>query len=203
MSYDFTNIKKNLEMKGYEVQVFKTKEEAAYYLDMHIDNKTVGFGGSMTIESMNLYDKLSLHNTVYTHSLVYENMSMDDVRRAACLSDIYISSVNGISETGDIVNIDNTGNRVAAISYGPKHVYLLISKNKITKTLDEAIHRAQNIAAPKNAKRLNRNTPCAKNADRCYNCVCEDKICRILSVLSFKPVSCQYTIILIDENLGY
>ncbi len=203
MSYDFSVIQHNLELKGYNVVVCKNKEEASDYLDQHINNQTVGFGGSVSIESMNLYERLSAHNTVYTHARQYENMTMDDIRRAACQSDIYVSSINGISVNGDIVNIDNTGNRVAAIQYGPKHVYLIVGKNKIADDLHKAIYRAQNIAAPKNAQRLNRKTPCAKQGDRCYNCMSEDKICRILSILTYKPAGALYTILLVDEELGY
>lgn len=203
MGYDFSVIQHNLEVKGYNVVVCKNKEEASDYLNKHIDNQSVGFGGSMSIEAMQLYETLSLHNTVYTHARQYENMTMDDIRRAACQSDIYISSVNGISMNGDIVNIDNTGNRVAAIQYGPKHVYLIVGKNKIADDLHKAIYRAQNIAAPKNAQRLNRKTPCALKGDRCYQCQSEDKICRILSVLTDKPAGALYTIVFVDEDLGY
>ena len=120
-----------------------------------------------------------------------------------CRADIYISSVNGISENGEIVNIDNTGNRVAAISYGPKKVYLVVGKNKIAPTLEAAIYRARNIAGPLNAKRLKRKTPCALNADRCYDCNSPERICRNLSVLWDKPTGAEYEIILINEELGY
>lgn len=200
---DFTDLKNNLENKGYLVSVFETKEKAAEYLNFQIDDQVVGFGGSVTLHELELFQKLSTHNTVYWHDKKPENMSVAETRLAAAQAEIYISSVNGISEQGEIVNIDNTGNRVAALSYGPSKVYLVLGENKVTKDYDSALFRARNIAAPLNAKRLNRNTPCAINADRCYDCKSEERICRNLSVLWTKPTGIEYEIILIHENLGY
>ena len=128
---------------------------------------------------------------------------MLETRTAATRSEIYISSVNGISEAGDIVNIDNTGNRVAAISYGPQKVYRLVGENKVTTTLDEAIYRARNIAGPRNAQRLQRRTPCAIKGDKCYDCNSPERICRNLCVMWDKPTGAEYEIILINEELGY
>ena len=125
------------------------------------------------------------------------------IRNAATGSQVYISSVNGIAETGEIVNIDNTGNRVAAISYGPETVYLLIGKNKVAPDFGAALWRARNIASPLNAKRLNRKTPCAVKADKCYDCSSPDRICRNLSVLWTAPRGARYVAVLIDEELGY
>lgn len=203
MTFDFTTLKNNLENKGYKVAVFDTKEAAAQYMDGQIDGKTVGFGGSVTLREMNLFRMLSAHNTVYTHEEKPENMTVMEARTAAAQAEIYISSVNGISETGEIINIDNTGNRVAAISYGPSKVYLVVGANKVTNDFDSALARARNVAAPLNAKRLNRKTPCAVKGDKCYNCTSPERICRNLSVLWDKPVGAAYEVVLIDEELGY
>lgn len=126
-----------------------------------------------------------------------------ETRKLATASEVYISSVNGIAETGEIVNIDGCGNRVAAISFGPEKVYLLVGKQKITKDLNAAIDYARNVAAPKNAKRLGINTPCAINADKCYNCNSPQRICRNMSILMTKPSGSEYEVIIIDEELGY
>ncbi len=201
--YDFTNIKTCLQNKGYVVTVFDNKELAAEYLKNNIIEKTVGFGGSVTIQQMHLYDILSENNTVYWHDKKPEDMTVMETRTKAARADIYISSVNGLSEKGEIVNIDNTGNRVAAISYGPEKVYLVVGVNKIAPSLEEAIYRARNIAAPLNAKRLKRNTPCAVHADKCYDCKSPERICRNLSVLWDKPTGAEYEVILINESLGY
>ena len=162
----FDDLKKSLENKGYEVLTFATGTEAAEALDMRIDGKTVGIGGSLTVHQLGLFGKLAGHNTVYWHDEVPEGMTPVQTRSAATRAQVYISSVNGISEQGEIVNIDNTGNRVAAISYGPEEVYLIAGKNKVAQDLEAALWRARNIAAPLNAKRLNRKTPSAVKADR-------------------------------------
>jgi len=111
--------------------------------------------------------------------------------------------VNGIAETGEIVNIDNTGNRVAATLYGHKKVYLVAGLNKVAPDLSGAIDRARNIAAPPNAKRLGKKTPCAVKGDRCYDCKSPERICRTLNVLWERPTGSVYEVILINENLGY
>lgn len=201
--YNFINLKQNLESKGYQVSVFENKEEAANYINGQIYQKSVGLGGSVTIHEMNLFEMLSSHNEVYWHDKKPEDMTVMETRTAASRAEIYISSVNAISEAGEIVNIDNTGNRVAAISYGPEKIYLLIGVNKVTSDLEGAIYRARNVASPLNAKRLNRKTPCAVNGDRCYDCNSPERICRNLSVLWTKPTGAEYEVILIKEELGF
>ncbi len=203
MNFDFTTLKNNLLDKGYKVSVFETKENAAEYLNSQIHEKTVGFGGSVTLKEMNLFSVLSTHNTVYWHDEKPEHMTVMETRKAASGAEIYISSVNGISEQGEIINIDNTGNRVAAISFGPSKVYLVLGSNKVAKDFESAMYRARNIAAPLNAKRLKRKTPCAEEGDRCYDCKSPERICRNLSVLWDKPTGAEYEILLIDEKLGY
>lgn len=201
--YDFTILKQNLESKGYQVTIFDNKEEAASYINSQINDKTVGLGGSVTIHDMNLFEMLSDHNVVYWHDEKPEDMTVMETRTAATRAEVYISSVNGISEAGEIVNIDNTGNRVAAISYGPSKIYLVIGTNKIASDLERAIYRARNIASPLNAKRLNRKTPCAVKGDKCYDCNSPERICRNLSVLWSKPTGADYEVILIKEELGF
>lgn len=203
MSYDFTKLKENLEQKGYQVHIFDTKEEAAEYLDNQIDGKTVGMGGSVTLHQLEIYEKLATHNTVYWHDEKPEHMTIAETRQAATRSEVYISSVNGISEEGEIVNIDYTGNRVAAIAFGPAEVYLVLGENKVAPDLDATMHRARNIAAPLNAKRLNRKTPCAVKADKCYDCKSPERICRNFSVLTDKPAGAKYVVLLVRETLGY
>ena len=203
MSYDLTKIRTALEKKGYVVKELASKELAASYLNEQIDGKTVGLGGSVTLHQMEVFAMLSEHNTVYWHDEKPSDMTVMETRTAATRADIYISSVNGISENGEIVNIDNTGNRVAAISYGPAKVYLVTGVNKIAANLEEAIYRARNVAGPLNAQRLKRKTPCAVKGDKCYDCNSPERICRNLSVLWDKPTGAEYEVILIQEELGY
>lgn len=197
------DLKNVLEGKGYIVSVFETGEEAAEYVNAAIDGKTVGMGGSVTIEELGLYEKLSEHNKVYWHARKYADITPAEVRAFANTADVYISSVNGLAETGELINIDGACNRVSSICYGHEKVYFVVGKNKIAPDYDSAIWRARNIAAPKNAKRLNKNTPCAIKADKCYNCNSDDRICRVLSVWWSKPTIGEYEIILINEEFGY
>ncbi|MBQ8374322.1 MAG: lactate utilization protein [Clostridia bacterium] len=200
---DFERIKRNLEERGFKVTCFATAKEAAEYLDGRIDGKTVGFGGSVTLEQMGLYERLITHNDVRWHHRIPESKTSKEVRLAANAAEVYISSVNGLAETGEIVNIDGNCNRVAAIFYGHESVYLIVGKNKIAQDYDSALWRARNIAAPLNAKRLGMKTPCAINADRCYDCKSPDRICRGLSVLWAKPMTGEFEVLLINEDLGY
>ena len=196
-------VQENLEKKGFKVNCFSKKEEAAQYICSGIEGKKIGFGGSVTLDELGLYDQLSQKNEVIWHWRVPEGKTGADVLKAAREAEIYFSSVNGIAETGEIVNIDNTGNRVGATLYGHKKVYLVAGNNKIAPDLQGAIDHARNIAAPLNAKRLGKKTPCAVKADKCYDCKSPERICRGLSVFWEAPTGSEYEIILIDEKLGY
>lgn len=136
--YNFVDLKQNLESKGYQVSVFEKKEDAAIYINGQVNQKSIGLGGSVTIHEMNLFEILSSHNVVYWHDKKPDDMTIMETRTAASRAEVYISSVNAISEAGEIVNIDNTGNRVAAISYGPAKIYLVIGSNKVTADLELA-----------------------------------------------------------------
>ncbi len=200
---DFTKLKNSLEGLGYIVSEFNDAEEATKHLSNQLSNRTIGIGGSVTVDEMKLYDALVSHNDVYWHMRLPENMSAMEARKRANLADFYISSVNGIAETGEIINIDNTGNRVSAISFGHDKVYFVVGENKIASSYEEALDRARNIAAPLNAKRLGVKTPCAIKGDKCYDCKSPQRICRNFSVLWEKPTGSEYEVILIHEKLGY
>ncbi len=199
----FSMVKQNLEKRGFKVSVFDTACDAAEYLNTVIDGKTVGFGGSVTLEQMGLYETLSSHNAVSWHHRIPKEATREAVIKTANASDVYLSSVNALAETGEIINIDNTGNRVGAIFYGHERVYLVVGVNKLEKNYDNALYRARNVAAPLNARRLSRKTPCAVNADRCYDCDSPDRICRGVSVLWACPATSNIEVILINENLGF
>ena len=200
---DFNLLKKNLISLGYIVNCFENATEAVQYLDKQIHNQTIGFAGSMTLEKMGLYEQLRKHNEVYWHHRIPEGKTSKEVRMEANAASTYITSVNGISENGEIINIDANCNRVASIFYGHEKVYFIIGENKIEKDYESALYRARNIAAPLNAKRLGVKTPCAIKADRCYDCKSPERICRGLSVLWSKPMTGEFEVILIHENLGY
>ncbi len=199
----FDTVKNNLEALGYVVSAFETGAEAVAYLEKAINGQTVGIGGSETVRELGAFEALSRNNTVWWHSCVPEGMTGDQVIQKEREADIYISSVNGLSENGEIINIDGRCNRVADIFYGHKKVYLLIGKNKLAENCEAAIHRARNIAAPKNARRLHKNTPCAKGEERCYDCKSPDRICKGLCIMLGKPSAGEFEVILINEDLGY
>ena len=199
---DFTNIKATLESLGYQVSCFDTAAQAAEYLDGQIDGKTVGIGGSVTLNELGMYERLSSHNQVSWHWYP-EGKAVDEVRLSALTADVYLSSVNALAATGEIINIDGACNRVAATLYGHKKVYLVLGANKIAPDYDSALFRARNVASPLNAQRLGRKTPCAVKGDKCYNCKSPERICRALTVLWEAPLGCEYEVVLIDEPLGY
>lgn len=194
----FETVKKNLEERGYAVRVFSTGKEAADYLDAAIDGKSVGFGGSATLDALGLYERLGSHNEVVWHW----KQEPDAARRAAMRTDVYLSSVNGLAETGELVNIDGMGNRVAATLFGHEKVYFVIGRNKLVPTYDEAVWRARNIASPQRAKQLGKKTPCAVNCDRCYDCKSPERICRGLVTLWGPMMGMAAEVLLVDEDLG-
>ena len=193
----FETVKKNLEARDFSVSTVSTAAEAAAYLDSAIDGTTVGIGGSMTVQQMGLHEKLAAHNEVHWHWT-----DGPEARAKAAHADVYITSANGLTENGEIINIDGAGNRVASTLYGHKRVYFIIGRNKLAPTYDEALWRARNIAAPKNAQRLGKKTPCAVKGDRCYDCKSPDRICRGLVVLWGPSMGVETEIVLVDEDLG-
>lgn len=193
---DIAAIRRNFEKRGFALTYFDTKEEAQAYLLQEIQGKTVTIGGSMTVKSMGLYEKLQEYNDVRWHDA--------DGLPPRQGAEVYISSANGLSEQGEIVNIDGACNRVAGNVYGCKACFLVCGTNKLAPDLEQAVWRARNIAAPKNARRLNRKTPCAAKADRCYDCFSPDCICRALLVLWKRPIPIErYEVVLIGEELGF
>ena len=194
---DFTKVENSLRQRGFAVKTFATSAEAAAYLDSAVDAKTVGLGGSLSLQEMGVYERLSAHNTVYWH---WVNGAEDRVRSAS--AQVYITSANGLAETGEILNIDGYGNRIASTLYGHEKVYFVIGRNKLAPTYDEALWRARNIAAPKNAQRLGKKTPCAVKGDRCYDCKSPERICCGLAVLWNAMMGMEMEVILVDEDLG-
>ena len=115
---------------------------------------------------------------------------------------VYVTSANALAETGEIVNIDGNGNRVSSTIFGHETVYFVVGENKITSDLPSAWDRARNIAAPKNAARLGKNTPCAADGV-CHDCQSPQCICSVITVHRRKPSSCNAVVILVHESLGY
>ena len=195
---NISTIEKNLRDSGHKACSSGSGKEAADYLAAELKGKSVGIGGSMTIKELELYDHLSEASTVYWH---WE--TGPETRADAASAQVYLTSVNGLAETGEIINIDGAGNRVASTLYGHEKVYYIVGKNKLAETYDDALWRARNIASPKNARKLGRKTPCAINADKCYDCKSPDRICRGLVVMWEPMMNMEAEVILIDEELGF
>ena len=195
---DMEKLRAILERNDFATSYFETAREAADYLDGKLDGKTIGVGGAMTIKEMGLGERLACHNKVISHFL------FDDPVEAAQAAQVYLTSCNALAETGEILNIDGTGNRVAATLFGHEEVYIILGVNKIAPDYDSALWRARNIASPKNAQRLGRKTPCAAKADKCYNCNSPERICRALVTLWQKPRGIgRMEVVIINEPLGF
>lgn len=184
---------------GFSCAFFATGAEAAAYLSETLTGRTIGIGGSVTVRQLGLYELLAQKNAVVWH----HRIAGDETKRLAAQCAVYITSANAASETGELVNMDGAGNRLAMTLYGPEQVYYLIGRNKIVPDCAAAIWRAKHIAAPKNAQRTRAHTPCAERGDRCYNCDCPDRICRATLILDRAPNRTPSKILFIDEDLGF
>lgn len=191
----------SLKERGYKVSFFKTSVAATEYIVKNVNGVTVGFGDSATLASMKLAERLSKHNSVINPA-EYSGSQFNKIAKKTLTTDVFLTSVNGVAETGELVNIDGTGNRVAGSLFGHEKVFFVFGTNKIEPTLEKAIWRARNIAAPQNAKRFGYKTPCAVKGDRCYNCSSSDRICNTLNIYLWKMKGVEAEIIIIDENLG-
>ncbi|HIT57247.1 MAG TPA: lactate utilization protein [Candidatus Galloscillospira stercoripullorum] len=197
---DIAKLRENLERRGFATACFATAEEAVAYLDGKIDGKSVGCGGSVTVRDMGLMEKLRTHNEVLWHWDAQKPAAPAD----AMATEVYLTSMNGVAETGELVNIDGTGNRVASTCFGHRELYIIIGVNKIAPDYEGALWRARNIAAPKNAQRLGKKTPCAAKADKCYDCQSPERICRALTVLWEKPTCFAHAeVVIVEQELGY
>ena len=190
-----------LQREGFTVRSFDTAKEAADYLCQSISGKTVGMGGSITMEQLGLYDRLTKDNTVLWHWRTDDKKT----RLAAANAQVYLTSANAIAETGEIINIDGNGNRVAATLYNHERVVFVAGVNKLAPDLASAMFRARNVAAPLNARRLKRNTPCAVgNEIKCYDCSSKDRICNGVVTLLRPMRGVGVTeVVLVGEELGY
>ena len=204
MNEQLENVAEALRKRGFKAVCCATGAEARDYVMKEAETaRSVGFGGSMTLRELGLYDTLPTHNEVWSHWAPPEGVAPEEARARAAEAEVYLTSVNALAETGEIVNIDGTGNRVASTLFGHKKVYFVVGRNKLAPDADAAMDRARNVAAPKNARRLGLKTPCAEKGDRCYDCKSPARICRAASVFWTRPGGSDYEVVLIDEDLGY
>lgn len=167
------------------------------------EGSTITWGGSDTIRSTGVTAMLKKGNyRVFDRDDARSDEERTAIYRKAFECDYYLASVNAMSEDGVIVNIDGNGNRVAAITWGPRHVIFIVGMNKICQDVDSAIKRARSVAAPTNMARFNLNTPCSKDGT-CHDCKSPDSICNYVSIMRMSHPAGRHIVILVNEDLGY
>ena len=195
------NLKKR-NMDGYYCETAMDAVEKA--LSFIQKGETVSYGGSMTLEECGMMTALRYDSdfTLLDRANTKTQEERDKLYHEALSCDTFFMSSNAITETGELVNIDGTGNRVAALIYGPKQVIVMAGMNKIVATVDDAFHRIHQIAVPKNCIRLGIKTPCATTCV-CSNCLSPNCICNqaVITKRSCQPG--RIKVILIGQDFGY
>ena len=195
---------KNLQRRHIEAFYCPTGEEAVRKVsELIADGSSVTWGGSMTVRDLGIPDYLRSRASleVLDRDLVTTPEEKQDMYLRAFSADVYLTSANAISEDGVIVNIDGNGNRVAAITWGPKKVIFVIGLNKVAQTVEAALSRVRGTASPINAARFDINTPCQHDGV-CHNCNSPESICNYVHFLRNSPRR-RHTVVLVGENLGY
>lgn len=196
---------KNLRRRNMEAFYCPTAQDAVAQVQALIaDGSSVTWGGSMTIRDMGLPQALRERGTleVLDRDMVEDAQEKQQMYLKAFSADVYLSSANAISEDGVIVNIDGNGNRVAAITWGPRMVIFVIGLNKVAATVQDAISRARSTASPINAQRFDISTPC-HNDGVCHNCNSPESICSYIHLLRNSRNGNRHKVVLVGENLGY
>lgn len=200
MNKDIILAKESLINNGYKVKIFEAIEEANDFMIEDLKGReSIHCGGSMTIDKMGLFDKLS--NKFEDVKWQWDREVLKSMTESIS-REVYITSSNAISLDGKLINMDGIGNRVASMFFGYEKTYIIVGRNKIVKNEEEGRKRIRNIAAPMNAKRLKRNTPCVKTG-KCMDCKSKERICRAEVILHECPSMSDITICIIDEELGF
>ena len=201
-------VKSALEGNNFEVCIAPNKEEAkAMFLNEifpGLGAKSVSYGGSMTFIESGIFDAVKNNPDIEFVDPWEKGTSLEESlerRRQALLVDLFITGTNAVTEAGQLINLDATGNRVAALTFGPKQVMLFIGRNKIVPNLDEAMFRVKNYVAPVNSMRLKRKTPCVKTS-YCEECKSPERICNTWTITEKSSPKGRTKIMLINEDMG-
>ncbi len=203
-------VKENQLIKAFEnnnmsCMIVKNKEELQTYLkSILVNQKKVAVGGSVTLNQLGVIDLIRQSDVDFVDRYAPElsREEMMDKFREGLLSDIFITSTNAMTLDGCLYNVDNTGNRVSAMIFGPKEVIVIAGMNKLCVDEQEAIKRIREYSAPANAMRLNKKTPCTKTGT-CMDCHSHDRICSSYVKLGYQTQVNRIKVILVEENLGY
>lgn len=198
---------KQLQQRHYNAVYCATANEAVEkVLALIPDGSSVTWGGSMTLRDMGITKRLHERNLeVWDRDEAPSREAAQEIYRRAFYADYYLTSANAMTEDGLIVNIDGNGNRVAAITFGPKNVIFVVSINKVMQNLDAAVSRARSVAAPINIQRFaDLNTPC-KADGVCHNCKSADSVCNYIHIMRNSHPAGRHTVVLVggNETWGY
>jgi L-lactate utilization protein LutC len=201
-------VKKALEANNFEALLTADTDEAHRTVQEEIIPRTqarsFSWGGSMTFTTTGLYDVLKNARNGKVIDTFDKSISPEEMlerRRQALLVDLFITGTNAVTEAGQLVNLDMIGNRVAALTFGPRFVVVLVGRNKIVSDLEEAVSRIKNYAAPVNAMRLDKQTPCARTS-RCEECDSPERICNTWTITEKSFPKGRVKVVLINEDLG-
>jgi len=198
-------VRQNLQKRAFNALILPDGEALRKYLAERIPAAaSAGLGGSLTLRQLGVDTDLRQRGvTLLDHwqpGLKPEEVAA--IRKRQLHADFFLSSVNALTEAGEIVNIDGIGNRVASMIFGPGEVVVVAGKNKIVRNLEEALWRIKNVATPQNARRLGLQTPCSVSG-RCQECPAAVSICRATAILNFRPNATPFTVILMPLDLGF
>jgi L-lactate utilization protein LutB len=194
-----------LKKHGFEaVYVQDAAEAKAFVVSKLSAGQRVGFGGSMTVKALGIQDAVqAAGGEVLDHGVPGLDQERKlEIMRAQLTCDLFISGSNALTLEGQIVNVDGNGNRVAALTFGPKATLVVMGANKIVRDLDEAFTRIETVASPLNNKRLSRPNPCTKSGE-CEDCQGPTRVCRVYQILERKPSLSDFTVVVVGEPLGY
>jgi len=198
-------VSEKLKKNGFEdVWVFENKQQAKQkIIDIIPEKSQVGLGGSMTVAELGIIEELKKKNVqIVKHELSMPLSERKNIWRRALTSDFYIASPQAITYDGKLFFIDKYGNRLTATIFGPGRVILIAGYNKLVPDEDSALWRIRNISAVKNVHRLKLKTPCS-TVGYCTDCESQERICNVVSFLLRRPPATEYSIILVNEELGY
>ncbi len=200
--------KRALEKNNFGAFIAETPSEAkTIVIDQilpAIDIETVSWGDSLTLYSTGILQCFKEKSGINLIETFGEEISRDksmERRREAILADLFFTGTNAVTESGMLVNLDMIGNRVGGITFGPKFVVIMVGRNKIVSNLDEAMNRVKNFAAPANAIRHGKKTPCVKTS-YCMDCKSPERICNIWTIHEKSNPKGRIKIILINRELG-
>ncbi|MBT3218916.1 MAG: lactate utilization protein [Proteobacteria bacterium] len=197
---------KSLKSRRFGASYAATKAAAkAQILAMIPTGAQVTRCGSMSMEELGVWDEITKGDQYEIIDPYKPGISKEanlTLRATTLNADIMLASSNAVTRDGILVNLDGLGNRVAALAWGPKKVILAVGMNKVTPDLESAKKRVKEVAAPINAIRLGRKTPCAKTGI-CADCNSPERICRIWSIIESHAVQDRIHVVLVGEDLGY